>query len=65
MMTKRERFLAFLSNKPVDRVPVAFFHHFCRPEDCPVVERIAHRSRKTFTSGRNFSPATELAKEVG
>lgn len=33
MMTKRERFLAFLSNKPVDRVPVAFFHHFCRPED--------------------------------
>lgn len=27
-MTKRERFLNFLANKPVDRVPVAFFHHF-------------------------------------
>lgn len=32
-MTKRERFMNFLSNKPVDRVPVAFFHHFCRHED--------------------------------
>ena len=32
-MTRRERFLAFLANKPVDRVPVAFFHHFCRPGD--------------------------------
>ena len=28
-MTKRERFMNFLANKPVDRVPVAFFHHFC------------------------------------
>lgn len=32
-MTKRERFAAFLANKPVDRVPVAFFHHFCGPGD--------------------------------
>ena len=32
-MTKRERFLAFLANKPVDRVPVAFFHHFCAAQD--------------------------------
>ena len=30
-MTKRERFMNFLENKPVDRVPVAFFHHFCPP----------------------------------
>lgn len=28
-MTKRERFMQFLANKPVDRVPVALFHHFC------------------------------------
>ena len=28
MMTKRERFEKFLANEPVDRVPVAFFHHF-------------------------------------
>lgn len=28
MMTKRERFRHFLNNEPVDRVPVAFFHHF-------------------------------------
>lgn len=27
-MTKHERFLNVLANKPVDRVPVAFFHHF-------------------------------------
>ena len=27
-MNKRERFEAFLQNKPVDRVPIAFFHHF-------------------------------------
>jgi uroporphyrinogen decarboxylase len=27
-MNKRERFLNVLANKPVDRVPVAFFHHF-------------------------------------
>ena len=27
-MTKRERFLKYLANEPVDRVPVAFFHHF-------------------------------------
>lgn len=32
-MTKRERFLNFLANKPVDRVPVAFFHHFCPPNE--------------------------------
>lgn len=32
-MTKRERFLAFLENKPVDRVPVAIFHHFCSAGD--------------------------------
>ena len=32
-MTKRERFEAFLANKPVDRVPVAFFHHFCGAKD--------------------------------
>lgn len=33
MMTKRERFMNFLQGKPVDRVPVAFFHHFCpQPE---------------------------------
>lgn len=38
---------------------------FCRPEECPVVEPIAHRSRKTFTTGRNFSPVVdELEKEV-
>ena len=27
-MNKRERFEAFLHNQPVDRVPVAFFHHY-------------------------------------
>ena len=27
-MNKRERFEAFLNSKPVDRVPVAFFHHY-------------------------------------
>ncbi len=27
-MTKRERFNHFLHNEPVDRAPVAFFHHF-------------------------------------
>ena len=32
-MTKRERFMNFLANKPVDRVPVAFFHHFCSFDD--------------------------------
>ena len=32
-MTKRERFMAFLENKPVDRVPVAMFHHFCAAPD--------------------------------
>lgn len=32
-MTKRERFLNVLANKPVDRVPVAFFHHFTPPEE--------------------------------
>lgn len=32
-MNKRERFEAFLANKPVDRVPVALFHHFCEPDE--------------------------------
>lgn len=32
-MTKRERLMNFLANKPVDRVPVAFFHHFCDKEE--------------------------------
>ncbi len=32
-MTKRERFMNFLESKPVDRVPVAFFHHFCEPSE--------------------------------
>ncbi|MEL4860083.1 uroporphyrinogen decarboxylase family protein [Pseudoflavonifractor phocaeensis] len=32
-MTKRERFMNFLESKPVDRVPVAFFHHFCPPNE--------------------------------
>lgn len=27
-MSKRERFMNYLNNKPVDRVPVAFFRHF-------------------------------------
>lgn len=27
-MNKRERFLHFLKNEPVDRVPIAFYHHF-------------------------------------
>lgn len=32
-MTRKERFSAFLNNRPVDRVPVAIFHHFCKPRD--------------------------------
>ena len=32
-MTKKERFLKVLANEPVDRVPVAFFHHFTEPYD--------------------------------
>lgn len=32
-MNKRERFMNFLANKPVDRVPVAFFHHFCSEKE--------------------------------
>lgn len=28
-MTSRERFLHFIANEPVDRAPVALFHHFC------------------------------------
>ncbi len=32
-MTKRERFMNFLANKPVDRVPVALFHHFGEPHE--------------------------------
>ena len=32
-MTRKERFSAFLNNRPVDRVPVAIFHHFCKPQD--------------------------------
>lgn len=27
-MNKRERFIHFLKNEPVDRVPIAFYHHF-------------------------------------
>lgn len=33
MMNKRERFMNFLQGKPVDRVPVAFFHHFIGPDE--------------------------------
>ncbi len=32
-MNKRERFENFLNNKPVDRVPIAFFHHFTRNDE--------------------------------
>lgn len=32
-MTKRERFMKVLANEPVDRVPVAFFHHFTDVQD--------------------------------
>ena len=32
-MTKRERMRNVLANKPVDRVPVAFFHHFTEAGD--------------------------------
>ncbi len=32
-MNKRERFENFLNNKPVDRVPIAFFHHFTTYEE--------------------------------
>lgn len=32
-MTKRERIQNVLENKPVDRVPVAFFHHFTPVEE--------------------------------
>ncbi|MCF0150772.1 MAG: hypothetical protein HUJ80_05115 [Firmicutes bacterium] len=32
-MTRKERFVKFLKNEPVDRVPVAFFHHFCEPNE--------------------------------
>ena len=32
-MNKKERFMAFLQNKPVDRAPVAFFHHFTRNDE--------------------------------
>lgn len=28
-MNRRERFQNFIENKPVDRVPVGFWHHFC------------------------------------
>jgi len=31
-MTKRERLKKFLANDSVDRVPLAFFHHFCSPD---------------------------------
>lgn len=33
IMTKRERMRNVLANKPVDRVPVAFFHHFTEAGD--------------------------------
>lgn len=32
-MTNRERILKVFANEPVDRVPVAFFHHFTSPYD--------------------------------
>ena len=32
-MNKKERFMNFLQNKPVDRAPVAFFHHFTRNDE--------------------------------
>ena len=32
-MNKKERFLNVLANKPVDYVPVAFFHHFCSQKE--------------------------------
>ena len=32
-MTKRERFEKFLANEPVDRAPVAFFHHFTTEQE--------------------------------
>ncbi len=32
-MDKRQRFENFLNNKPVDRVPIAFFHHFTRNDE--------------------------------
>ena len=32
-MNKKERFLNVLANKPVDYVPVAFFHHFCTQKE--------------------------------
>ena len=32
-MTNKERIMKVLANEPVDRVPVAFFHHFTGPED--------------------------------
>ncbi len=32
-MTNRERIMKVLKNEPVDRVPVAFFHHFTEFED--------------------------------
>ena len=39
-MNKRERFESFLANQPVDRVPIAFFHHFTeRSEWLKGVER--------------------------
>ena len=35
-MTKKERMEKVFANQPVDRVPVAFFHHFTPVEDrCP------------------------------
>ncbi len=57
-MNKKERFMNFLQNKPVDRAPVAFFHHFTTYkewmtglEDPEVFERniIGHeKARKDF-----------------
>ena len=32
-MTKKERVMHFFRNEPVDRVPVAFFHHFTEPNE--------------------------------
>ncbi|MDO5037581.1 MAG: uroporphyrinogen decarboxylase family protein [Tissierellia bacterium] len=31
-MNKRQRFIHYLNNEPVDRVPLAFYHHFLGPK---------------------------------
>lgn len=57
-MTKHERFLNVLANKPVDRVPVAFFHHFLEDwtdfgkgiEDDEVFEKISRATELPASS---------------